>query len=820
MARVGRFGRLPRSVPSLTSTLVAIAREQQNQTDQNMLDAWKNGGAVDGKKVTDAAIIAYWQKRLSGISADDPLYDTYKNNVSQTEYTIAQQKQELRYTQGKITDAQFAKFYLDWSKKAPTDSQFYRTLQEDAARLLQAAKDRAASGQSNSKVSAYNAFTDALQKKDIFLGDALDKAYHNEATLLGYNPETQSDAILSALNRDIVGQPGAYQELLDGLKANHEAGTQITADFYGKALRTEQRAWGQIATRSLAEGYLSNYTSATDKEAAATRSAAEAGTWSTSEVYQAAQVAFDRTWNNPNASQDDKTAAASAFAEAITRLANKPGQDPNSRTALLNDVAALKGGEPQAGPSYGETHGIGVTGNTAKNIADWSSTMAVFNQTAKLAQTQPDSFVNGPMSIGADGLPHFDPKSQTFGVIARGELPPGSQAVPVPSATGASIVYLPVHDLTVHNPSGGPDVVIGKSITYFSGGVQTILVSHPAADGVDRWSPLSGSGVASPLASGATASVDANGNAVISLPPTASGASLTPAQSQAIAAMAPKIAADPSGSHSQAIDANTTLSYKNGAYSWDVADKTAGTTDSTPLGTGAGVWNPTTLKAAVFDTARVAHPLPGRDFYTPMGAGASSAELHFSGNELAALDNNAMYGRALMEQATQVARVPYNPSDPNAARAASLDPVVKGIVSETTQGLGSHLLQSLSRSPGQMDLRRLDMLHPFDRGEAANPSSVSGLSPTYKVPAIQIPSSPASIGATPRVAAPMTGIRGGGPVRELQVPGLIQPKPVAVNPIAAPAPAPLGTGWSVNSLGGLTVQSPSAPASRNQPRAL
>ena len=49
MARSGTFGRIPKAAPDLTNTIVALVREANAQEDQNFVDAWKNGGKVDGR---------------------------------------------------------------------------------------------------------------------------------------------------------------------------------------------------------------------------------------------------------------------------------------------------------------------------------------------------------------------------------------------------------------------------------------------------------------------------------------------------------------------------------------------------------------------------------------------------------------------------------------------------------------------------------------------------------------------------------------------------------------------------------------------------
>jgi hypothetical protein len=142
MARRGTFGRQPRSAPNLTNTLVAIAREMQQQRDQNLMDAWKNGGLFEGEKATDEKVLAHWKERLANVSKDDPLYDSYNNAYMQYDYSIHESKATLANAQGKMSDGQLASFYSNWAKKVPKDSEFYRVLMRDAAQWMRAAKQR------------------------------------------------------------------------------------------------------------------------------------------------------------------------------------------------------------------------------------------------------------------------------------------------------------------------------------------------------------------------------------------------------------------------------------------------------------------------------------------------------------------------------------------------------------------------------------------------------------------------------------------------------------------------------------------------------
>lgn len=171
MARRGTFGRQPRSAPSLTATLISIAREQQNERDRNIVDAWQKGGLFEGKPATDEVLLDHWKHRLDGISKDDPMYDTYQNAYVQADYSIHESKQSVLYSQGKINDAQMASFYLTWAKKVPVNSEFYRVLQRDAAQFMQASKNRGRANTGKAKEDAYNRQQDGLHKKNEAAGE-------------------------------------------------------------------------------------------------------------------------------------------------------------------------------------------------------------------------------------------------------------------------------------------------------------------------------------------------------------------------------------------------------------------------------------------------------------------------------------------------------------------------------------------------------------------------------------------------------------------------------------------------------------------------
>jgi hypothetical protein len=244
MARTGSFGMAPRAQPSLRSTILAIYREQEARRDQNLMEAWQKGGFFtdeNGKrhKATDERVLKHWRDRLKGISTEDPLYDTYKNAVLQYEYAIAESKMTVRYAQEKISDSEAAAFYLNWAKRVPRDSEFYRVLQRDAARYMRAAKAKQSANTAASEEEAYKAQQEALERK--FQGPGqlstwivtMLAQHGNRATeqgpVLGETVIGQTRDIDAGSNLDKIGLPGV-DELLGLLSSLYITGRTVEED--------------------------------------------------------------------------------------------------------------------------------------------------------------------------------------------------------------------------------------------------------------------------------------------------------------------------------------------------------------------------------------------------------------------------------------------------------------------------------------------------------------------------------------------------------------------------------------------------------------
>lgn len=366
MARRGRTGRLPRSAPSLTNTIVAIAREMQRQRDENIMSAWKSGGMFEGQKVTDELILKHWKSRLAGVAKDDPLYDMYKNAVTQYEYAIAESKMTAGYAQGNVSDSQAAAFYINWSKKIPKDSEFYRQLLRDAGRYTAASRARADNSVNIAKENAYQARQNAAYTKNeapaFFLLDVLNGISESKGFITSDKPN-----ILTGFQGD---DPGAILAFLQGIEDRSdpaEAGTAFASRSKGDAtvvtVKGKRMTMGEIKKQLGIEGPLTmavvrkvfdtaaksqdnRYNDASrtghatdvkkiqDAQTWIDESKRQTGIWPVKESYDAARRDRDRILSNDTATFKEKTAAWDTYNLRLLNLGKTPGLDQNTISRL------------------------------------------------------------------------------------------------------------------------------------------------------------------------------------------------------------------------------------------------------------------------------------------------------------------------------------------------------------------------------------------------------------------------------------------------------------------------------------------------------
>lgn len=410
MARRGAFGRLPRTAPSLSSTIIAIAREMQAQRDSNIMDAWKSGGTFEGKKATDGAVLAYWKARVGGVAKDDPLYDLYHNNVTQLEYTIAESKASTSYAQGKMSDKAMAGFYTNWARKVPKDSEFYRVLMRDAAQFMRASKAKSQADINRLKEERYQrdqvATENQYEKAGQYVGDVLKRiaqangliGMSDDASLLNFDPRdpekmmrlftilsaTESSSTLAGqvgtvLYHDDKGNPVTAGDVVAHLRSvDPTFDGRITMDYLSKTL-TSQRT-GIEKRLALAEktGHATDANNLRGWKTYITEVARETNAWPVAQTYSSYRQDFLGVWESTSATPAEKLEAWKVYQGQLMSLRDDPriATDDATKNKLVAEAT---------GDASSETLSESFTG---LNNADNSTTSSGFK--GDIAETQVD----------------------------------------------------------------------------------------------------------------------------------------------------------------------------------------------------------------------------------------------------------------------------------------------------------------------------------------------------------------------------------------------------------------------------------------------
>lgn len=684
MARSGNFGRFPRSQPSLTATIVGLAREAQNQRDRNIMDAWQNGGIYEGRMVTDDDVLAYWSKRTSQLSKTDPLYDTYKSQYDQLEYGIAESKQGLLYAQGKISDGQMAQFYLDWAKKVPQDSAFWRTLQSDAARFLQNAKARARAGSAASSSASYSAKQDSVYRSQVAPGELLtdlmtriaqDNSLIGEGEDLtkfmldGQNDPGKMESLLARINDAMKTDPKAWTGVIDAIKAVDPTWDgNLSSAYFASTLRAQVQGYQAMASVAAKAGKASDVKKWLKSAGDAADLGAQVAAWPVAASYSMARETFETIWKDPSATDVDKAAAAAAFAKSIDSLAKSPGLNDRQRNTLNNDAAALRGDPGAAGvPSFYENFNgkqnltLGkesFSGDQSGENASFSSVIGEIALWQQQMQQNPNGYVYASYKTDSSGNRVFDPTGEgPVGVVPAQSVltsPAKTAIVPVPTLSGGAIMQAVVErPVVVDDPANpnGSGTVIGTSITTVVGGLSTTIYGIQKPDGTTVWTPVP------PFSDNVKMTVAKDGTVHLLPPPPDLTAQLALIPDDLKALMRPSFANGnpPDGTKwtTKDKDGNTvTVTWQNGQFygSSDTSVKepltgkvtSSVSTPLTPLTPAPGA-------DAVFDKSRLAAgPNPRIDFTTAMVAQLAATST--TGEAVVTAWSNPIFQRQLQQQ--------------------------------------------------------------------------------------------------------------------------------------------------------------------------
>lgn len=176
MSRTGQFGRLPKSAPDLSGTIVALMREYAAQVDQNMVDAWKNGGKVDGKAVTDERLLKHLRARRDELDKSDPMWAQWDNRMLQYSFSIDESKMRVRWDNHQASEGEMAAFYRKWEKRTPDNTEFDRSLRSSFGQWANAANARGRANSAAAKAKAHDNEVKNIYDTQVKTGESLNTA--------------------------------------------------------------------------------------------------------------------------------------------------------------------------------------------------------------------------------------------------------------------------------------------------------------------------------------------------------------------------------------------------------------------------------------------------------------------------------------------------------------------------------------------------------------------------------------------------------------------------------------------------------------------
>lgn len=637
----------------------------QATRDSTIMDAWQNGGVFEGSKVDDEKVLAYWRKRQDGLDKKDPFYEQIKDNVMQLEYGVAQSKADLLHLQGKMSDGQYAKFFTDWAKKVPKDSEFWRSLQKDAAQLLEQAKARGRASAEKAKVDAFNAFVQSTTDRDIAIGNELTTAVAKLASQTGLDIEGNGDKLLAMLTENLKSHPDEYRALTDALrKGDPGFNGQVTHGYFASHLQQANHGFDLIADRANKGGFASAYAAATKAQADMSQWGQSLAAWPVAQAYQTASNAFHKVWDNPSASTMDKQAAAAAFSASITTMQKTPGLGPDSKLMLDADAKRLLGEEAGDSPSFGAMVGhAGVDQKVATEVGVYTE------QVAEMA-ANPLAYSYAPV----DKNGQYDPTGQgAIGIVPAGAVPPGAQAVVVPSLSGqAQTVMVTPHAVYAsdpNDPNGAPKQV-GFAVSYNIAGKSVDMFGYKDAAGNNRWS------LSSPYTAGSTLAKDGKGDIYVTAGQANLSAQvgsiqgLTDAQRATLAAGGQiSTVTDTSEKGKAGVKTTTVVSIKDGhvviSVKNDQIDKTGAMTSSSTTPGALTAFNPNDL----LDPSRsIAGSINGVTFSSPIAASVAAASATQTSDQASKLANDPAFQQAFLSQTMQTLGT-SDPLDPRVVDA-------------------------------------------------------------------------------------------------------------------------------------------------------
>jgi hypothetical protein len=228
MARTGRFGRLPGPGFDYSSIVGSLLAQYENARNANILSAWRDGGMFEGKKVTDARLLAWFKSRRNEYDKDDPEWDKWNQQITQFKYDIAEQKMMLEYTRQNIGEGAVARWYTASAAQFPRNSQAWRDAMINAARYRRAAQEKAAAAaraNAPSRTDLYNGEMNEVTRTHIKPANFAIKWWGDVLQGAGItNGGSWDSATIDALS-------GGHQEALDWLQSEEPRAVALRKQY-------------------------------------------------------------------------------------------------------------------------------------------------------------------------------------------------------------------------------------------------------------------------------------------------------------------------------------------------------------------------------------------------------------------------------------------------------------------------------------------------------------------------------------------------------------------------------------------------------------
>jgi hypothetical protein len=432
VATHARFGRLPRTAPSLTAAIVAAAREYQAMRERNIQSAWQKGGDFEGKQVTDEKLMGFFKQKLSQLSPDDPTANDVRNTITQYEFSIANSKQELLYAQKKVSDVGMADFYRNWAAKLPVNSEAYRERAKLAAQYMDRANSKASAGRRQAADKAYGIHQDTLYNHtqmayDTVLGSMIATARSGiKGTILPVldtSKETFADirvaegdanSLLEIVN--LVAHDPSFKQWRDGMtkqiraiESSNGGTATFNGDFsYSGLLSLNRRAQGGLTQAINYARKQGRSTSSFEKKRSEVKGLfVTISTIDERAIYEDARASWSEIVNDPSTSISQKWEANQTYNKTLGTLydrAKAAGDDNLAgafNTEYMATMGAIKHGAP---PSLWESS---RRSSTAKHPAEGGDPSSGDAQSTNDSVNAMATNLDRLMQKGPDGRPLY-----------------------------------------------------------------------------------------------------------------------------------------------------------------------------------------------------------------------------------------------------------------------------------------------------------------------------------------------------------------------------------------------------------------------------